>query len=113
MVKLYNWIIGLYFTSAWFIACGFYKLFVYKNDSSSTVSSSSYTYSSPTDIANAYVGADAYNYIINANRATAYFVVALIFAIIGSAVMIMGKMDDVNRIKSNDGEVYGLSNKWK
>lgn len=33
---------------------------------------------------NAYVGGDAYDYIINANQATAYFVLAVFFALISS-----------------------------
>lgn len=53
---------------------------------------------------NAYVGGDAYKYIINANYATAYFVLALIFTIIGCTLLICnvlqkGGSNDANRNK--------------
>lgn len=43
----------------------------------------------PYDIVNAYVGGDAYNYIINGNYATAYFVLTamLVLAAIGFIVV--------------------------
>ncbi|MEK4749898.1 MULTISPECIES: hypothetical protein [Bacillaceae] len=59
-----------------FIIIGFYKIFAY-----------SYEEYGDNNV-NAYVGGDAYNYIINANYATAYFVLALIFTIIGCTLLI-------------------------
>ena len=47
---------------------------------------------------NTYVGGDAYNYIINANKFVGWMVVALIFTLIGCTVMI------VNAIKSKDSK---------
>lgn len=61
-----------YFISVIFIGLGFYKMFVYKNPESYVL-----------DSVNAYVGGDAYNYIINAGYATAYFILALVFVVLG------------------------------
>lgn len=58
------------------IGMGFYKLFAYSNPESSYL-----------DVINAYVGGDAYNYIINANYATAYFVLAGVLVLIGSVCL--------------------------
>lgn len=43
----------------------------------------------PYKLHNAYVGGDAYNYIINGNYATAFFVLASMFAIIGIGLAVM------------------------
>ncbi len=51
---------------------GFNKMFVYH--------SSEYAFSLSK---NAYVGGDAYNYIINANYATGYFVLTLLLLVAG------------------------------
>lgn len=59
-----------------FIVLGFYKLLVYRNDEDLD------------NPANFYVGGDAYNYIINAGQATAYFVLTLIFVVVGCAFLI-------------------------
>ena len=73
-----------------FMILGFYKMFVYE------ISDLSYV---PDK--NVYVGGDAYNYIINANFSTAYFVLALIFVIIAcsfliyNAIMIQGERKNV------------------
>lgn len=65
------------------IAMGFYKMFVYRNTSSDS------EYFISTDLnKNAYVGADAYNYIINGTYTTSYFVLGLIFTVIACSVMI-------------------------
>lgn len=72
-----------------FIGLGFYKMFVYEMSDLSFVKDK-----------NVYVGGDAYNYIINANFSTAYFVLALIFVIIAcsfliyNAIMIQGEYKD-------------------
>ena len=60
------------------IFMGLYKMFVYENPDSDIL-----------DSVNAYVGGDAYNFIINANYATAYFVLAAFFMIFGSSLLIM------------------------
>lgn len=69
---------ALFSLSTLFIIVGFYKRFVY--------SYSEYSYS--TDV-NAYVGGDAYNYIINSNHMIAYFILALICVIIGCTFIIV------------------------
>ena len=60
---------------------GFHKLFVYE---------------SPDDFGdavNAYVGGDAYNYIINAGQATAYFVLCVLFAVIAMTCLLLDKKE--------------------
>jgi hypothetical protein len=52
--------------SFWFFRMGWYKMTVYRNSESSFV-----------DNKNAYVGGDAYNYIINGTYSTSYFVLAI------------------------------------
>lgn len=58
---------------------------------------SSSSYSSSKDV-NAYVGGDAYNYIINGNYSTAYYTLAAGLVVSGSifvcAGVIAGKLDD-------------------
>lgn len=67
-----------FIVSAIFICMGFYKMFVYENGEY-------YPYNSQ----NAYVGGDAYNYIINGNYATAFFVLATLFALLGVGFIIV------------------------
>lgn len=79
VVVNYNWpltTIFSYVLSAISLGIGLYKLFVYENSE----------YGSKI---NAYVGGDAYNYIINSNYATAYFVLALFFVTFGSLYAII------------------------
>lgn len=38
---------------------------------------------------NAYVGGDAYNYIINSNYATGFFTLAVFFALLGTTLIIV------------------------
>lgn len=83
-----------YLGSAWFVGCGFYKLFVYKNDSSTSLTTTT------ASAVNAYVGGDAYNYIINSNRATAYFVLALILIVIASTCTIVSNMNTTKEAKT-------------
>lgn len=64
--------------SAILIFVGFEKMFVYENGESY-----------PYDLHNAYVGGDAYNYIINGNYATAFFVLATLFALLGVGFIIV------------------------
>ncbi|GGD22490.1 hypothetical protein [Pontibacillus salipaludis] len=60
-----------------FLVLGFDKLTQYNNPNSDEL------FSVDGEAVNAYVGGDAYNYIINGTRATAYFVVS------GSALIAM------------------------
>ena len=46
---------------------------------------------------NTYVGGDAYNFIINANKFVGWMVVALIFTLIGCTVMIVNAIQSKNR----------------
>lgn len=54
---------------------GFHKMLAYANSDSIL-----------DEPVNAYVGGDAYNYIINSNFTTAFFVLALIFAFAGFVI---------------------------
>lgn len=69
-------VIGNLVISSFFIIIGLYKLLVYSYDEYGDKN------------INAYVGGDAYNYIINGNYAIAYFVLALIFTILGCTFFI-------------------------
>ena len=66
-----NLAIGSYFLSILSVLMGFIKMFVYKNGSAIENSH------------NAYVGSDAANYTINASLATAWFVLAILFVLVG------------------------------
>lgn len=48
---------------------------------------------------NAYVGGDAYNYIINGNYATAFFVLATLFTIAGFSCIALGYLKQSNYMK--------------
>ena len=45
---------------------------------------------------NAYVGGDAYNYIINGNYATAFFVLTLTFAMLGIGFCILAYLSKIS-----------------
>lgn len=78
------------------LVTGFYKLFAYENGESY-----------PYDMVNAYVGGDAYNYIINANYATAYFVLAgiLLLGALGCGVLMhLAKLTFVEQIEQETEE---------
>jgi len=66
-----NLAIGSYFLSILSILMGLVKMFVYKNGTAIENS------------VNAYVGSDAANYGINASLSTAWFVLAILFVLIG------------------------------
>ncbi|WP_199228120.1 hypothetical protein [Salipaludibacillus keqinensis] len=97
-----------YIIAAVFSGVGFHKLFVYENSDSFFGGST-----------NAYVGGDAYNYIINANLATAYFTLAILFTIIGTIFLIAnylaksekreelpgGSADTISEAAINDGRI--------
>lgn len=55
--------------------------------------------------ANAYVGGDAYNYIINSNYTTAYFILAATFFISALCMVIIHYLrrisDDMSKMRSN------------
>ena len=80
------------------IGMGFNKMLNYRNSNTSYYSKS----------VNAYVGGDAYNYIINGNYATAHFVLAVLFAILGIGVLVLAYLKQVYGIpivQSEDSEV--------
>jgi len=52
---------------------------------------------------NAYVGGDAYNYIINGARSTSFFVLATMFAILGVGFIIIGYLDKISNIRQSEG----------
>lgn len=66
-----NCAIGSYVLSLLSVLMGLNKMFIYKNGSAIENS------------VNAYVGSDASNYIINASYATAWFVLSVLFVIVG------------------------------
>lgn len=74
-----------YIGSLVFISLGFYKMLVYEN-------SDSYLFKSK----NAYVGGDAYNYIINSNYTIAYFALAIFCAIVGMTFIIAYKLSNLS-----------------
>jgi len=85
----------LFIIAAIFIAIGFFKLWVYQNPE----------YSWEGDLINAYVGGDAYNFIINANYAVAYFTLALLFNVTACSFAI------INTLKINaEAQIMVLSN---
>jgi hypothetical protein len=45
---------------------------------------------------NSYVGGDAYNYIINGTYATSFFVLALVFSILGIGFIIVSYLDKIS-----------------
>lgn len=66
-----------YAISLFFVGKGFHKMYAYENPDSVLLTS-----------INAYVGGDAYNYIINANYATAFFTLATFCALVGMTFII-------------------------
>lgn len=72
--------------AAIFTGIGFYKIFVYSNPEHSWETAQ-----------NVYVGGDAYNYIINSNYATAYFVLAGVCVLLGGIFIIK---QEISALKS-------------
>ncbi|MGE8037771.1 hypothetical protein B1B04_12410 [Lysinibacillus sp. KCTC 33748] len=64
------------------IGMGFYKMFVYE-------SADEDSYFSSKENINAYVGGDAYNYIINGTYTTSYFVLALVCMVFACSMLIL------------------------
>ena len=58
----------------------------------------------PYEYHNAYVGGDAYNYIINSNYATGFFVLATMFALMGIGFIVLYYLS-----KISDGQSKFLS----
>ena len=73
----------------------------------------------PYEYHNAYVGGDAYNYIINGNYATGFFVLAAMFALMGIGFIVLyylSKMADgqgklLSTNQNIEGCVHGLEQK--
>ena len=70
--------VAAFLTAFCFSVAGFYKLTAYENPDTEDS-----FYYDDDEAVNAYVGGDAYNYIINGTRATAYFVFAGVMVMIG------------------------------
>ena len=81
-----------FIVSSFFLYKGYDKMTNYKNPSDSSPFSD--------DRINAYVGGDAYNYIINGNYAISFFVVALFFLLIGLAMIFLREI----RLKNSVGD---------
>lgn len=96
MSKYKNGMVISYILSALFIGLGFYKMFVYENPKNS--------YFSTKEPVNAYVGGDAYNYIINSNYATAYFTLAIFCAVIGLTCLVANHLELTREANSNKFE---------
>lgn len=69
-----------FLVSAILMGIGFYKMYVYDNGEITDI----YT--------NAYVGGDAYNFIINGTYAISYFVLTTAFALMGIGFLILNEM---------------------
>lgn len=74
-----------FFVSLIFLYMGFDKIYSYDNGELYP-----YTYH------NAYVGGDAYNYIINGNYATAFFVLTLTFAMLGIGFCVLAYLSKIS-----------------
>ena len=62
---------------------------------------------------NAYVGGDAYNYIINANYATGYFVLAMISVIAGFGFLLIGHLSQICTFQEQlRNEIRTLKTPW-
>lgn len=73
-----NFLATLFYVGAViFVGLGFYKMFVYQKGVFAD------------DSINAYVGGDAFNYIINAIYAGDYFILALLCVFIGAVIQIL------------------------
>ena len=69
----------------------------------------------PYEYHNAYVGGDAYNYIINGNYATGFFVLATMFALMGIGFIVLyylSKMADCqSKLLSTNQNIEGSAHK--
>lgn len=91
--KIWQIISGVSFVvSMVMLGCGLDKMFLYSDGEGYGV-----------ELHNAYVGGDAYNYIINGNYATGFFVLAMMFALMGVgfiAIYYLSKVD--SKLNIND-----------
>jgi hypothetical protein len=83
---LTTWIIIFIIISAICLGIGFYKMFAYENrDLFFSTSDIHQAYGRVAErvweTTNAYVGSDAYNYIINANYTIGYFILSMFFGL--------------------------------
>ncbi|WP_214894026.1 hypothetical protein [Exiguobacterium sp. H66] len=76
-----------------FLGIGFQKLTVYENP----YSDDEYGLADEEDAVNAYVGGDAYNYMINASQATAYFVLGGFSLLSAIALFILNSVQMITR----------------
>jgi len=81
-----------YVVSVIFGWIGFDKILNYENPEDSYLS----------DPVNSYVGGDAYNFVINSNYATAYFVLSLIFVVIGCTLLIVQSIEKTRKHDINN-----------
>ena len=98
-----------YFIGVIFAAIGFHKLWFYKNYESTFLMDEN---------VNSYVGGDAYNYIINAGKANAYFTLALICVVIGSIALFLEKLKEHQQFleyinKTNNHSIEKILNDTK
>lgn len=94
--KIKGWILAafcFFLMSIIMIGMGIYKYVAYSNPE----------YGETT---NAYVGGDAYNYIINANYTTGFYVLATMFALIGIGCIIIYYLAKIDR--KTKGERQGF-----
>ena len=77
------------------LACGVFTLFKGIDKMTNYYNSENY----PSLNENAYVGGDAYNYIINGNYATAFFVLTTMFVLAAIGLMILHYVSQ-NRIET-------------
>ena len=86
------------------LGLGLDKMFNYENGESI-----------PYEYHNAYVGGDAYNYIINGNYATGFFVLAAMFALMGIGFIVLyylSKMaDGQSKLLSTNQNIEGSVHK--
>lgn len=81
---------------------GMHKMIAYENPASGEEDTYYFTEQEDEDVTNAYVEGDAYNYIINAGRATALFVlsgVSLLSAIGIAILSTVSQMPTANRME--------------
>lgn len=78
---------------------GFHKLFVYESPDGFG------------DAVNAYVGGDAYNYIINAGQAAAYFVLGVLCAVIAMTCLLLDKKEQ--KQVNNENHLESQQNNMK
>lgn len=77
---------------------GLDKILHYSNPQSITLDPT-HSYITSEELVNAYVGGDAYNFIINSNYFTGYMVMALILVLIGSTILICNEINQLKKVK--------------